>query len=91
MTAGIDHRRPELKSTHTAAYRRLLDLLVAARKQAGVTQQDLAAHLGRPQSFVSKIELGERRLDVIEFLEVCRAISADPQELLRKVELDSTG
>jgi transcriptional regulator with XRE-family HTH domain len=75
-----------VKSTHTAAYRRLLDVLVAARKEAGVTQQGLARRLDRPQSYVSKIELGERRIDVIEFLEVCRALEADPQLLLREIQ-----
>jgi transcriptional regulator with XRE-family HTH domain len=71
-----------LKSTHSAAYRHLIDLLIQTRKQAGVTQQVLAARLDRPQSFVSKIELGERRLDVVEFLEVCRALGVDPHTLL---------
>jgi transcriptional regulator with XRE-family HTH domain len=60
----------------------MLELLVRTRKAAGLTQQDLAGRLGRPQSFVSKVELGERRLDVIEFLELCRAIGVDPHQLL---------
>jgi transcriptional regulator with XRE-family HTH domain len=60
----------------------MLELLARTRKAAGLTQQDLAGRLGRPQSFVSKVELGERRLDVIEFLELCRAIGMDPHQLL---------
>jgi transcriptional regulator with XRE-family HTH domain len=79
---------PQLKSTHSAAYRRMLDLLIQARKTSGLTQQDLAAKLGRPQSFVSKVELGERRLDVFELLEFCRIVHLDPHELLREIEAD---
>lgn len=75
-----------LKSTHSASYRRMLDLLVQARKQAGITQQDLAVELHRPQSFVSKIELGERRLDVVEFLRVCRAVHADPHGIIQEID-----
>ena len=46
--------------------------------QAGLTQADVAAKLKRPQSFVSKYESGERNLDVIEFLAVCRAVGVQP-------------
>lgn len=51
----------------------------------GLTQVQLARRLQRPQSFVSKYERGERRLDVIEFLEVAHALGADPAALLRRV------
>jgi transcriptional regulator with XRE-family HTH domain len=57
---------------------------IQARKSAGLTQVDLADRLGRPQSFVSKYERGERRLDVIEFCEVCRALGVDPVEFLQR-------
>lgn len=55
-------------SIHSPEYRRLCSLLIAARESAGYTQAEVAKRLGRPQSFVSKVERGERRLDVIEFL-----------------------
>src|ERR1700733_14390712 len=74
-----------LKSTHSVSYQRMLGLLIEARKTAGLTQHDVAARLNRPQSFVSKIEQGERRLDVIEFLELCRLIGADPHKMLRTI------
>jgi len=64
-------------------YERFRVLLVGARKRAGVTQEELAARLGRPQSYVSKSERGERRLDVVEFVEIALALGLDPVELLR--------
>jgi transcriptional regulator with XRE-family HTH domain len=57
---------------------------ILARKSAGLTQVGLADRLGRPQSFVSKYERGERKLDVIEFCEVCRALEVDPVVFLRR-------
>jgi transcriptional regulator with XRE-family HTH domain len=54
---------------NTRNYRLFLELLIKARKDAGVTQEQLAKRLNRPQSFVSKCENGERRLDVIELLQ----------------------
>lgn len=63
----------------------MLGLLIEARKAAGLTQQQLATKLRRPQSFVSKIENGERRLDVVEFLTICRHISADPHAIIEQI------
>ncbi|KAF1718015.1 transcriptional regulator [Pseudoxanthomonas yeongjuensis] len=60
--------------------------LIAAREAAGLTQVELAAKLARTQSFVSKYEKGERRLDVIDFLMVCRGLDVEPSELIRLVD-----
>jgi len=57
--------------------------MIGARKTAGLTQRELAKHLRRPQSFVAKYEGGERRVDVVEFIEICRAIETDPNKLLK--------
>jgi transcriptional regulator with XRE-family HTH domain len=65
--------------------KRLRDLLVGARKKADLTQAELSFRLRRPQSFVSKYERGERRLDVIEFGEVARALGIDPVRFLGKL------
>ena len=65
-------------------YKRFRELLVQARKDAGLTQAELASDLNRPQSFVSKYERGERRLDVIEFVHVARALDIDPIKFLTK-------
>ena len=71
-----------MKTIHNTRYQSLLTLLLEARVKAGLTQKELATKLGRPQSFVSKTENAERRLDVIEFIDVCRGLDADPHELL---------
>ena len=57
------------------------------RIEADLTQAHVAARLERPQSFVAKYEGGERRLDVIEFLEVAEAIGFDPTEFIRRLRL----
>ena len=59
--------------------------MIKARKKAGLTQQQLAKRLKKPQSFVAKYEGGERRLDVVEFLGVAQAIGADPLPNPRRI------
>jgi transcriptional regulator with XRE-family HTH domain len=81
----VRHARGMRKSIHSAEYRRLCDLMIQARRRARLTQDALAKRLGRPQSFVAKFEGGERRLDVVEFVAVARAIRADPLALLREL------
>ena len=71
------------KSLKSAEYARLVELLVAVRQEAGVRQHALAKKLGRPQSFIAKYEGGERRIDVIEFIAIARALGADPLKLFR--------
>jgi transcriptional regulator with XRE-family HTH domain len=71
------------KSLKSPEYARLIALLVAARKKAEVRQQILARKLGKPQSFVAKYEGEERRIDLIEFIAIVRALGADPVELFR--------
>lgn len=73
------------KSVHTKNYRLFLELLIKARKDAGVTQEEAANRLNRPQSFVSKCENGERRIDVIELLEILQVIGIDAMTFLRQV------
>lgn len=73
------------KAKFSPAYDKLRSLLVRARKNAGLRQEDVAARLKRPQSYVSKIKSGERRLDVIEYIEFSRAIKADALRILRQV------
>jgi transcriptional regulator with XRE-family HTH domain len=70
------------KSVFTRKHERLRQLFIAARKTANLTQAQLAKRLSRPQSFVSKVERGERRLDVIEFFEVADGIGIDAYAFL---------
>jgi hypothetical protein len=70
-------------SVRDPIYRELISSLVAARIDAELTQQAVAERLARPQSYVAKVEGCERRLDVVEFLQVARAIGIDPMPMLR--------
>ncbi len=74
-----------MKSLRTPAHKRLIAMLVAAREKAGLTQQQLADRLGRPQSFVAKYEGGERRIDLIEFLTIANALELDPVRAVREL------
>ena len=74
------------KSVHSADQAAFCALMVKARKAAGLTQQELANRLKRPQSFVAKYEGGERRIDVVEFLGIARALGTDPIRLLRELQ-----
>jgi len=73
------------KAKFSPAYRRLRHLLVAARRAAGLRQADVAKRLGQHQSYVPKVEAGERRLDVVEFLQFADAIEADPVRIIRGI------
>ena len=64
------------RSTHHTHYQALLHLLRDLRERAGITQADLGKRLGNTQTFVSKLERGERR---VEFIEICEALGADPK------------
>lgn len=70
------------------AYNQLRDVLLDARRKRGLTQVEVAALLEKPQSFVSKYESGERRLDIIEFLEVCKALNVKPATMIQQLEID---
>lgn len=59
--------------------------LRACRLSAGIRQDDLAALLKKPQSFVSSYETGQRRIDLLEFLEITQAIGADPRKLFERI------
>ncbi|WP_082602112.1 helix-turn-helix domain-containing protein [Phenylobacterium sp. Root700] len=73
------------KSVFTDAYAALIETLVASRKSQGVTQVELANRLNKPQSFVSKIEQGQRRVDVVEFCAIAHALELDAAGLFQRV------
>lgn len=71
------------KNPFAPEYEALRQILVDARRKSGLTQAELAEAIGRPQSFVSKYEAGERRVDVVEFVRIASALKADPVRLVR--------
>ncbi len=75
-----------MRSLHTKPYQAFIAVLVLARKEADVTQHELARRIKKPQSFVSKYERFERRLDVPEFIHIARALGLDPAKLLRRID-----
>ena len=81
------------RGPHGAERETFRALLREARREAGLRQQDVAHRLGVPQSFVSKIESGERRLDVVELRRVCAAIGLPLADFVARLEaaLDADG
>lgn len=71
--------------TFVDEYERFRSRLAQARQVRGITQTELAARLGRPQSYISKIERGERKIDLIELFELCEALELPPLELIAEV------
>lgn len=69
-------------------YELLRHLLIEARGEAGLKQADVAEKLGRPQSYISKIERGERKVDVVEFLEIASAIGFDPLPIIKVLKFE---
>ena len=76
------------KTTYLVQRKTLLGLLRRLRSDAGLTQAQLAARLYRDQTFVSKYESGERRLDILELREVCRATETDFVQFIRRLDKD---
>lgn len=76
-----------MKSNFTEEYETFRTALIKARKDKEFTQSNVAEQLGKPQSFVSKYESGERRLDVVEFCMIAKILGAKADEILRDAEL----
>lgn len=73
------------RSLHSPAYRHVTEALKAMRHDAGLSQRELASILDRELSFVSRIEQGQRRLDLLEWTWFCEALGRDPAEEARKL------
>jgi ribosome-binding protein aMBF1 (putative translation factor) len=78
-----DSRRSARSSSR---YQRLVPLLREARERAGVSQVDLAERLGKPQSWVAKIEAGERRVDLAEFIALSEALQLEPVKFFTSIK-----
>jgi transcriptional regulator with XRE-family HTH domain len=68
------------KTIHSRQSQCICKHILSLRTRAGLTQRQLAAKLQRERSFVARLELGERRLDLVEFFWLCRACGADPMK-----------
>lgn len=74
------------KNLYTQRQLRLQELLRELRQNAALTQEEVAARLERPQSFVSKYESGERRLDILELWDVCKALEISLEAFVKVLE-----
>lgn len=74
------------RSMFSKDYRILIRLMADMRKEVGKTQVDIATALGKPQSFISKIENGERRMDLIEMIAIADVFGVEPQKILERLE-----
>ena len=80
-----------MKTIHDQRYIEVIALLRRARERAGYSQSEVAERLGRPQSYVSKVETCERRLDIVELLQTCRILGATLAEVIPSEFLDLLG
>jgi transcriptional regulator with XRE-family HTH domain len=80
------HDRISTKTKLANELRILGNVLARARERAGLKQFDVAARLRLPPSYLSKVENGTRRLDVIEFVQIANAMNLDAAELLHELE-----
>ena len=80
------HDRVSTKAKLANELRILGTLLAHARERAGLKQFDVAGRLNLPPSYLSKVENGTRRLDVIEFVQIANAMNVDPAEIMRELE-----
>jgi len=74
------------KSLYTTQQQKLQELFRQIRVEAGLRQVDLAEKLGEPQSFVSKYETGERRLDILEVRAICGAVGISLEEFAQRLD-----
>lgn len=75
-----------MASIYSAEYQLVINALKDARLKQNMTQEKLAQALNRPQSFIAKVESGERRLDVVEFVHIARLLSLNPEKAISKIK-----
>jgi transcriptional regulator with XRE-family HTH domain len=74
-----------LKTLGSKQHKKLIAILIAKREKANVTQTELATALGEYQSFVARPESGERRIDVVELIQLARVMGFDASEIAKEV------
>lgn len=85
-STGGGNVSPLGKTIGSKRHKALIALLIKEREAAGMTQTELAKALGQYQSFVARIESGERRVDVIEFLDIAKVLGFDPKAVIAKLQ-----
>ena len=81
------HVRPTLpKTLNSPEHGAFMSVLRDSRRGAGLTQAELASRLARPQSYIAKLETGERRMELVEFILLSRAIGRSPARMIEEVE-----
>jgi ribosome-binding protein aMBF1 (putative translation factor) len=86
-TAPVGKRRYVMQRPWVVSpdYRAAIEAISSARRAQGLSQREVARRLGKPASFVNKVEMMERRLDIVEFVVLARALDLDPHTLLDQV------
>lgn len=75
-----------MKTIYHDDYRMLINKLIMIRKNTNFTQLEIAQKLQKPQSYIAKIENFERKLDVLEFVQICYALGVKPSEVIVLIE-----
>jgi transcriptional regulator with XRE-family HTH domain len=74
------------KTLQSAKHKALIELLVSKREAVGLTQAEMAKNLGEYQSFVARLESGQRRVDIVEYLTISKVLNFDPLKALAKID-----
>lgn len=80
------NKKKNKKTIHAKDYHKVIGMLRELREQNFLTQKELADRIGSDQTFISKIEIGERRLDIIELKYICEALEISLVEFIMNVE-----
>jgi len=72
--------------SYDSRYEQLQKALIEARQSAGLTQAEVSSRLNKPQSFVSKYESGERKLNLIELMDLCKVLSVDIGVIIERIK-----
>jgi transcriptional regulator with XRE-family HTH domain len=75
-----------IKTLGTKQHKALIASLIARREAAGLTQTELATALGEYQSFIARLESGERRIDVVELIQLARVMGFDASKVVKEIE-----
>ncbi|TPI09924.1 helix-turn-helix transcriptional regulator [Mesorhizobium sp. B4-1-3] len=78
-------RQSVVKTLGTQRHKSLIAMLIERREASGLTQTELAARLGEYQSFVARLESGQRRVDVVEFIDLAKILGFDPSAAIKRL------